>query len=108
MQRRKWSSIATIIAYQLQDHQKDIYAACMRGCGARLCQTRTIESLFIEPVRFLQAIADKVPPILQARSFAFIGLAEEAASRVTQQVLITDSFGQQWIVDFQLERQEFR
>jgi hypothetical protein len=39
VQRRKWSSIALIIAYQLQDHPKDIYAACMRGEPARAART---------------------------------------------------------------------
>jgi hypothetical protein len=64
------------------------------------------QSLFIEPVRFLQAIADKVPPILQTRSFAFLGIVEASASRVAQQVLISDSVGQQWIAEFQVERQQ--
>jgi hypothetical protein len=63
------------------------------------------QSFFIEPVRFLQAIADKVPPILQTRSFAFLGMTG-SASRVAQQVLITDSFRQQWIAEFQVERQD--
>jgi hypothetical protein len=62
------------------------------------------QSFFIEPVRFLQAIADKVPPILQTRSFAFLGI-EGSAARVAQQVLITDSLGQQWVAEFLVERQ---
>jgi hypothetical protein len=67
--------------------------------------TPSTQSFFGEPVRFLQAIADKVPPILQTRSFAFLGL-ERSASRIVQQVLITDSLGQEWIAEFDVEHQK--
>jgi hypothetical protein len=66
--------------------------------------TPSTQSFFGKPVRFLQAIAE-VPPILQTRSFAFLGV-ERSVSRIVQQVLITDSLGQEWIAEFQVERQK--
>jgi len=63
------------------------------------------QSFFGKPDKFLRSVAEEMPPILLTRTFAFLG-AERTENRTVQQVLITDSLGQQWLAEFQVERQQ--
>jgi hypothetical protein len=60
------------------------------------------QQLFARPDKFLRSIAQDIPPILDTRRFAFLGL-EQQGSRIVQHVLITDGTGDQWLAEFQLE-----
>jgi hypothetical protein len=60
------------------------------------------QRLFGAPDRFLRSIAQDVPPMLDTRRFALLGL-DQNGSVVVQQVLITDSSGREWLAEFQLE-----
>jgi hypothetical protein len=62
------------------------------------------QRFFGEPDKFLRSIAQEVPAMLDTRRFAFLGV-EQSGSRTVQQVLITDSTGQEWLAEFQLEQQ---
>jgi Domain of unknown function (DUF4864) len=62
------------------------------------------QRFFGRPDKFLRAIAQETPAMLDTRRFAFIGL-EQAGPRIVQQVLITDSTGREWLAEFQLEQQ---
>jgi hypothetical protein len=61
------------------------------------------QRFFGEPQRFLRAIAQEVPAMLDTRRFAFLGV-EQSGRRTVTQVLITDSMGQEWLAEFQLEQ----
>ena len=61
------------------------------------------QRFFGEPHRFLRSIAQDVPVILETKRFAFLGV-EQTGRRTVQQVLITDSMGQEWLAEFQLEQ----
>jgi hypothetical protein len=62
------------------------------------------QRFFGEPDRFLRALAQEIPTVLDARRFAFLGV-EQVGRRTVQQVLITDSTEHEWLAEFQLERQ---
>lgn len=72
------------------------------GAFARL--TPSTQRFFGEPDKFLRSIAQEIPAMLDTRRFAFLGV-EQSGSRIVQQVLITDSTGQEWLAEFQLEQQ---
>jgi hypothetical protein len=61
------------------------------------------QRFFGKPDQFLRALAREVPAMLDIRRFAFLG-AERAPNRIVQQVLLTDSTGQEWLAEFQLEQ----
>jgi hypothetical protein len=58
------------------------------------------QRFFGEPDRFLQALAEEVPVILNTRSFAFLGAAR-AGESIVEQVLMTDAGGREWLAEFQ-------
>ena len=49
-------------------------------------------------------MADELPPILVTKQFSFLGI-DRSASTVSE-VLITDVLGQEWLAEFQMERQK--
>jgi Domain of unknown function (DUF4864) len=59
---------------------------------------------FGKPDKFFDTIARSLPPVLEAKHFAFLGV-EQDNSGAYQQVLITDGDGRDWIAKFQVERQ---
>ena len=61
------------------------------------------QRFFGAPDRFLRVLSQEIPAMLDAKRFAFLGV-EQAGRRVTQQVLVTDGMGQEWLADFQLEQ----
>jgi uncharacterized protein DUF4864 len=63
------------------------------------------QRFFGKPDRLLESIAEQTPPILLTRSFSFLG-AEQTGNRITQQVLLTDRSGQDWLAEFQVEREK--
>jgi hypothetical protein len=66
--------------------------------------TPSTQSFFGKPEKFLQAVADELPPILVAKKFSFLGI--DRADTTTSEVLITDILGQEWLAQFEVERQE--
>jgi len=66
--------------------------------------TPSTQSFFGRPDKFLQAVADELPPILVTKKFSFLGIDRTGATN--SEVLITDVFGQEWLADFEVERQE--
>jgi len=62
------------------------------------------QSFFGAPEKFLQAVADELPPVLVTKKFSFLGINRAGAT--TSEVLITDILGQEWLADFEMERQE--
>jgi hypothetical protein len=66
--------------------------------------TPSTQSFFGRPDKFLQAVADALPPILVTKKFSFLGIDRTDATN--SEVLITDVFGQEWLADFEVERQE--
>jgi Domain of unknown function (DUF4864) len=66
--------------------------------------TPSTQSFFGKPEKFLQAVADELPPILVAKKFSFLGI--DRADTTTSEVLITDILGQEWLAQFGVERQE--
>jgi hypothetical protein len=71
------------------------------GAFAKLAPST--QRFFGEPDRFLRSIAQEVPAMLDTKRFAFLGI-EQAGKQILQQVLITDSNGQEWLAEFQLEQ----
>ena len=61
------------------------------------------QRFFGGPERFLRALAQEVPTVLNTRRFAFLGV-EQIGKRIVQQVLITDSTEHEWLAEFQLEQ----
>jgi hypothetical protein len=59
---------------------------------------------FTKPARYLEALASKLPPILAARHFVFLGAGRDGIG-VNQLVLITDTDGNDWLARFRVERQ---
>lgn len=59
---------------------------------------------FAEPQHFMTSVATKAPPIVKTKSFAFVGLHQEAGQAL-QQVLLTDEEGRTWLANFEVERQ---
>jgi len=70
------------------------------GAFAKLAPST--QRFFGQPDKFLRSMAQEVPAMLDTKRFAFLGV-EHAGNRVVQQVLITDSVGQEWLAEFQLE-----
>ena len=70
------------------------------GAFAKLAPST--QRFFGKPDKFLRSLAQEVPAMLDTRRFAFLGV-EQTGNRVVQQVLITDSVGQEWLAEFQLE-----
>ena len=66
--------------------------------------TPSTQSFFGVPEKFLQAVADELPPVLVTKKFSFLGINRAGAT--TSEVLITDILGQEWLADFEMERQE--
>ena len=66
--------------------------------------TPSTQSFFGRPDKFLQAVADELPPILVTKKFSFLGIDRTDATN--SEVLITDVFGKEWLADFEVERQE--
>jgi len=66
--------------------------------------TPSTQSFFGAPEKFLQAVADELPPVLVTKKFSFLGINRAAAT--ISEVLITDILGQEWLADFEMERQE--
>jgi Domain of unknown function (DUF4864) len=66
--------------------------------------TPSTQSFFGKPETFLQAVADELPPILVTKKFSFLGI--ERTGSTTSEVLITDIVGQEWLAQFEVERQE--
>jgi hypothetical protein len=66
--------------------------------------TPSTQSFFGAPEKFLQAVADELPPVLVTKKFSFLGI--NRADATTSEVLITDILGQEWLADFEVERQE--
>ena len=66
--------------------------------------TPSTQSFFGRPDKFLQAVADELPPILVTKKFSFLGIDRTGATN--SEVLITDVFGKEWLADFEVERQE--
>jgi len=66
--------------------------------------TPSTQSFFGKPDKFLQAVADELPPILVTKKFSFLGIDRKGATN--SEVLITDVLGQEWLADFEVERQE--
>jgi hypothetical protein len=66
--------------------------------------TPSTQSFFGAPEKFLQAVADELPPVLVTKKFSFLGINRAGAT--TSEVLITDILGQEWLADFEMERQE--
>ena len=66
--------------------------------------TPSTQSFFGAPEKFLQAVADELPPVLVTKKFSFLGI--NRAGVTTSEVLITDILGQEWLADFEMERQE--
>jgi hypothetical protein len=66
--------------------------------------TPSTQSFFGKPEKFLQAVADELPPILVTKKFSFLGIDRDGAT--TSEVLITDILGQEWLANFEVERQE--
>jgi hypothetical protein len=66
--------------------------------------TPSTQSFFGKPDKFLQAVADELPPILVTKKFSFLGI--DRAGTTTSEVLITDILGQEWLAQFEVERQE--
>jgi Domain of unknown function (DUF4864) len=66
--------------------------------------TPSTQSFFGQPEKFLQAVADELPPILATKKFSFLGI--DRTSTTTSEVLITDVIGQEWLADFEVEQQE--
>ena len=66
--------------------------------------TPSTQSFFGRPDKFLQAVADELPPILVTKKFSFLGI--DRTSATNSEVLITDVLGQEWLADFEVEKQE--
>ena len=66
--------------------------------------TPSTQSFFGRPHKFLQAVADELPPILVTKKFSFLGIDRTGATN--SEVLITDVLGQEWLADFEVEKQE--
>jgi hypothetical protein len=66
--------------------------------------TPSTQSFFGQPEKFLQAVADELPPILVTKRFSFLGI--DRTGTTTSEVLITDILGQEWLAQFEVERQE--
>jgi len=66
--------------------------------------TPSTQSFFGRPDKFLQAVADELPPILVTKKFSFLGIDRTGATN--SEVLITDVLGQEWLADFEVEKQE--
>src|SRR5262249_10887451 len=66
--------------------------------------TPSTQSFFGQPDKFLKAVADELPPILVTKEFSFLGIDRTGATN--SEVWITDVFGQEWLADFEVERQE--
>jgi hypothetical protein len=61
------------------------------------------QRFFGEPDKFLRSIAQEIPAMLDTRRLAFLGM-EQVGERIVEQVLITDSMGQEWLAEFELEQ----
>ena len=66
--------------------------------------TPSTQSFFGKPEKFLQAVADELPPVVVAKKFSFLGIDRTGATN--SEVLITDVLGQEWLADFEVEKQE--
>jgi hypothetical protein len=89
---------------------EDVVRAALRALvaqdatGAFAKLTPSTQGFFGAPEKFLQAVADELPPILVTKQFSFLGL-DRSGSPVSE-VLITDILGQEWLAEFQMERQK--
>jgi Domain of unknown function (DUF4864) len=79
-----------------------IVAQDATGAFAKL--TPSTQSFFGGPEKFLRAVADELPPILVTKQFSFLGI--DRSGSTTSEVLITDVLGQEWLAEFQMERQK--
>src|SRR5262249_20460110 len=66
--------------------------------------TPSTQGFFGGAHKFLQAVADELPPILVAKKFSFRGIDRTGATN--SEVLITDVRGQEWLADCEVEKQE--
>jgi hypothetical protein len=67
--------------------------------------TPSTQGVFGEPEKFLEAVARELPPIFVTKKFSLIGI-DRSARPISQQVLITDILGQEWLANFEVERQD--
>ncbi|XSG82654.1 MAG: DUF4864 domain-containing protein [Methyloligella sp. ZOD6] len=58
---------------------------------------------FAEPQRFMNSVATDAPPMVETKSFAFLGI-EQDRDGALQQVLLTDEEGRSWLAKFRVER----
>jgi hypothetical protein len=64
----------------------------------------SVQRRFGKPDLYWQTLAVAVPQILDTRHFSFLG-SERGKNRIVQQVLTTDSSGEQWLIEFEVVRQ---
>lgn len=89
------------IEQTVREQLRAIAAQDAKQAFARL--SPSTQHFFGQPDKFMRAVAVELPPVLNAKHFAFLGL-EQDGSATYQQVLITDADGHDWLARFQVER----
>lgn len=90
----------------IKDAVRDqIHALAVLDAGSAFAQLAPSAQLYFGGADdFLLKVAEELPPMLQTKSFAFVGMVQKETGTF-QEVLISDGSGQDWLAEFELERQ---